>query len=90
MEKKKQELKKLKNPKAFVDYSQTIDDVYENLEGYNPTKKRWNLTVFSDMIIDMKSNKKFSPIVTESFLGGKNSILYLFLYSNCVLKCLKP
>ena len=30
---------KLKIPKAFVDYSQTIDYVYENLEDYNPTKK---------------------------------------------------
>ena len=27
----------LKNPKAFTDYSQTIDGVYENLE--DPTKK---------------------------------------------------
>ena len=26
--------KKLKSPKAFIDYSQTID--YENLEEYNP------------------------------------------------------
>ena len=22
----------LENPKAFIDYSQTIDDIYENLE----------------------------------------------------------
>ena len=29
-----------KNPKAFIDYCQTIDDIYENLEDYNPTKKR--------------------------------------------------
>ena len=29
----------LKNPKAFIDYSQTIDDVYENLEDYNRIKK---------------------------------------------------
>ena len=28
-------IKKLKNPKAFIDHTQTIDDVYENLEGYN-------------------------------------------------------
>ena len=27
------------NPKVFSDYSQTIDDVYENLEDFNPTKK---------------------------------------------------
>ena len=31
---------KLENSKAFLDYSQTINDVYENLQGYNPTKKR--------------------------------------------------
>ena len=31
---------KLKNPKALVDYSQRIDDVYQNLEDYNATKKR--------------------------------------------------
>ena len=29
----------LKNWKAFIDHSQTIDDVYENLGDYNPAKK---------------------------------------------------
>ena len=51
-------IKILKNPKAFIDYSQTIDDTYENLEDYNPTKKRRALTVFDDMKADMESNKK--------------------------------
>ena len=32
-------IKTLKNSKAFIDYSRTIDDVYENLEDYNSTKK---------------------------------------------------
>ena len=32
-------IKKLENQKAFVDYSQTIDDVYEKLEYYNTTTK---------------------------------------------------
>ena len=32
-------IKKLKNPKAFIDYSQTIDHFYENLEECNQTKK---------------------------------------------------
>ena len=36
----KKEIKKLKYPKAFIDYSQTIDNVYEKLEGYNPMKKK--------------------------------------------------
>ena len=35
--KKKAGIKKLKN--SFIEYSQTIDYVYENLDHYNPTKK---------------------------------------------------
>ena len=34
--------KTLKNPMAFVDYSQTVDDVHENLEDHNPTKQSVN------------------------------------------------
>ena len=51
------ETENLKNPKSFVHYSQTIDDVYENLEDYNPTKKRRMLIVFDIMIVDMESMK---------------------------------
>ena len=49
----KKGIKKLKNPKAFTDYSQIIDDVFENLEDDNPTKKRRLLIVFDDMIAAM-------------------------------------
>ena len=46
------EVKKLKNPKEFIDYSQTIGNVYENLEDYIPTEKTNVLIVFEDMITD--------------------------------------
>ena len=36
----KVEIKKIKNPKTFIDYLQTNDDFYENLEDYNSTKKK--------------------------------------------------
>ena len=52
-------IKNLKNPKAFIDYSQTIDDVYENLEDYNRIKKTRVSMVLDDMIADMESNKNF-------------------------------
>ena len=45
----------MKNSKAFIDYSQTIDDAYENLEDYNPRKKRRVLIVFDYMIAGMES-----------------------------------
>ena len=46
----KERMKKLRNPKTLIDYSQTIDDVYKHLEDYNPTKKREVIIVFNDMI----------------------------------------
>ena len=55
-------IENLKNPKAFIDYAQTIDYVYENLEDYNPTKKRRVLIVFDNMIVDMESNKKIKSL----------------------------
>ena len=33
-------IENLKIPKAFIDYSKAIDNVCENLEDYNPTKKK--------------------------------------------------
>ena len=68
------------NPKAIIinDYIQTIDNVYENLEDYNPTKKRNVLIVLDDMIADMESGKKISRIVTELFLRGTKLNISLF------------
>ena len=45
-----------------------MDDIYKNIEGYNPNKKRKILIVFDNMIADMLSNKKLNPIVTELFI----------------------
>ena len=50
-------IKKLKNPKAFIECSQTVDDVYENLEDYNLTMERKVLIVFDNMIADMEAIK---------------------------------
>ena len=65
--------------KASIDFSQTIDDVYKNLQDHNP-KERRVLTVFDDMIVDMKSNEKLSPIVTDLFFRGiKLNISLVFI-----------
>ena len=42
-----------------------MDAIHKNVEGYKPNKKQKILIVFDDMIADMLSNKKVSPIVTE-------------------------
>ena len=85
-EREKVEIENLKNLKAFVDYSKTIGDVCENLGDYNPTKKRRVLKVFDDMIADMASNKKLSPIVTELFLRGRKLNISLVFISQSYFK----
>ena len=37
-----------------------MKDVYNNIEDYNPGKKRKILIVFDDMIVDMINNKKLN------------------------------
>ena len=83
---KKLGIKKLKNPKAFTDYSQAIDYVYENLEDYNPTKERKVATVFDDMIVDLEVNKESSPIFTELLLRGKKPNISLVFISQFYFK----
>ena len=81
-------IKKLRNPKAFTDYWQTIAEIYENLEDYNPAKKSVNI-VFHDMILDTEPNKKLYPIVTELFSRGRKVNISLVLYQNLISKCLR-
>ena len=58
-------------PKAFMEYSNDMQDVYKNIEDYNPIKKRKILIVFDDMIADMINNNKLNPVVTELFIRGR-------------------
>ena len=53
---------------AFIDYSNTMDGVYQNIDDYNPSRKRKILIVFDDMIADIMSNKKFKGMIKELFI----------------------
>ena len=59
------------DPKAFMEYSNDMQDVYKNIEDYNPIRKRKVLITFDDMIADMINNNKLNPIVTELFIRGR-------------------
>ena len=60
-----------KDPKAFMEYSNDMQDVYKNIEDYNPGKKRRILRVFDDVIADMINNKNLNPVVIELFIRGR-------------------
>ena len=44
-----------------------MDDVSENIDDYNPTRKRKILVLFDDMIAYIVANKKFQAIIKELF-----------------------
>ena len=58
------------DPKAFIECSNDMQDVYKNIEEYNNGKKRKVLIVFDDMVADMINDKKLNPIVTKLFIRG--------------------
>ena len=62
-------------------YSNDMQDVYKNIEDYNPVNKRKVLIVFDDMIADMFNNNKLNPIVTELFIRGSISIVLYIIYN---------
>ena len=64
-------IKHLNDPKAFSDCSNTMDDVYQNINHYNPNRKRKVLIVFDDMITDIMTNKKFQSIIKELFIRSR-------------------
>ena len=61
----------MNDSKAFIELSSEMDDIYKNIEEYNPNKRGKILIVFDDMIADMLSNKKLNPKVTELLIRGR-------------------
>ena len=60
-----------------------MDDIYKNIEEYNPNKNKKLLIVFDDMIADMLSNKKLNPVVIELFIGEEKlniSLVFITQY----------
>ena len=57
--------------KAFIEYSNDMQDIHKNIDDHNPRKKRKLLIVFDDMIADMINNKTLDSIVTELFIRGR-------------------
>ena len=77
-------IKYLNDSKAFIEYSNDMDDIYKNIEENNPSKKRKILIAFEDMITDILRNKKFNPIVTELFIRGRKLNISSFFSHNLI------
>ena len=75
-----------KDPKAFIEYSNDMHDVYKNIDDYNPDKENKILIVFGDLTADMIYNKKLNSIVTELFIRGRKLNISLVFITQSYVK----
>ena len=61
-------IKCLNDPNAFIECWNTMDDVYENIDNYNSSRKRKTWIVFDGMIADIMTSKNFQAITKELFI----------------------
>ena len=81
----------MNNSKAFIDSSNTIDDVSQNINDYNPNRKRKTLIVFDDMIADIMRSKKFQSVVKvkELFIRCRKLNFFICIYNSVLFSCPK-
>ena len=61
-----------------------MNDIYENIDDYNPSRKRKILIVFDDMTADIMTNKKFHAKTEELFERcRKLNISLVFIAQSC-------
>ena len=64
-------IKNLNDPHAFIEYSDDMNDVLDDINNYNKNRNRKVLIVFDDMIADIEYNKNFKRIIKELFYRAR-------------------
>ena len=70
-------IKHVNNSNAFIECSSTMDDVYENIHDYNPSRRRNILIGFSDMIAEIMTSKKFQAIIKKLFISCRKLNIFI-------------
>ena len=61
-------IKHFNDPDSFIEGSTMMDNIYENINDYNPSRERNILVVFDDTIADIMTSKKFQAIIKELYI----------------------
>ena len=66
-----------------------MKNIYENINDYNPNRKRKILIVFDYMIADIMTNKKIQAIIKELFIRSRNLNISLVFITQSYLSVQK-
>ena len=76
--------KNVNDPHDFIEYSDDMDDVLDDINNYNKNRDKKVLIVFDDMIADIEYNKKFKRIIKELFYRAcKINVSIVFITQLC-------
>ena len=65
-------IKNLSDPHAFIEYSNDMNDVLDDINSYNKNRDKKVLIIFDDIIADIMRSEKFKAIVKELLLDVEN------------------
>ena len=82
-------IKNYNNPSAFIEYPNTMDDVYSNIDDCDPKRERKMLIVFDDKIADIMTNKQFQAIIKELFIRYRKLNISLVFITQSYLRLQK-
>ena len=82
-------IKNLNDPHAFIEYSDDIDDVLDDINNYNKNRDKKVLVVFDDVIADLECNKKFKRIIKELFYRARKVNVSIVFITQSYFRALK-
>ena len=82
-------IKNLNDPHAFIEYSDDMNDVLDDINNYNKNRDKKVLIVFDDMIADIEYNKNFKQIIKELFYRARKINVSIAFITQSYFRALK-
>ena len=82
-------IKNLNDLHAFIEYSDDMDDVLDDINNYNKNRDKKVLIVFDDMIADIEYNKKLKRIIKELFYRARKINVSIVFITQSYFRVLK-
>ena len=82
-------IKNLDHSKAFIEYSDDMDDVLDDINNYNKNRDKKVLIVFDDMIADIEYNKNFKQMIKELFYRARKINVSIVFITQSYFRALK-
>ena len=82
-------IKILNDPHAFIEYSDDLDDVFDDIKNYNKSRDKKVLIVFDDRIADIEYNKNFKRIIKKLFYRARKINVSIVFITQSYFRALK-